>query len=60
MFRSDLRHLLIYRDCVAIRRPELAASQPDGDTIVMMAKGSWVMQAADGRDHFTMLFQRLQ
>ena len=57
---GDLSHLLVHGDRVAVRRAELAAGQPDGHAVVVMAEGSRVMQPADGRDHFAVFLQRLE
>ena len=56
----DLSHLLVDGDRVAVRRAELAAGQPDGHAVVVVAEGSRVMQPADRREHFAVFLQRLE
>ena len=58
--RGNLGHFLIDRNRVAIRRPELAAGEPNFLTVMMVAQSARMMQAADGRDHIAMLLQRLE
>ncbi len=43
MFGGELGHLLIDRDRIAIRWPQLATSQPDRDAVVMMTECARVM-----------------
>ena len=43
MLGSDFSHLLVHGNHVPIRRTKLATSQPNGNTIVMMAQCPGVM-----------------
>ena len=45
MLRGDLGHLLIDRDRVLIRRPELPAGQPNRDAVVVVTESTRMMQA---------------
>ena len=56
--RGHLGHELIDRDRVPFRRADLAAGQPDGAAVVVMAQPVRVMQAADRRDDLAVLLQR--
>jgi hypothetical protein len=58
--RRNFGHLLVHGDGVAGRRAKLAASQPDGDAVVVVSEGSRVMQPADGRDDFAVFLQWLE
>ena len=57
---GNLGHLLVHGDRVLVRGPEFAAGQPHRNAVVVMAQGTGMIQPADRRDHFPMLFQRLQ
>ena len=60
MLAADLRHLLIHRDGVAMRRADLGAGQEDVDAVVVVPETAGMVQAADGRDHVAEFLQRLE
>lgn len=60
MLRGHLGDLLVHRNRVAFRWPNLSPGEPNVDAVVMMAEAAWMMQPADGRDHIAMFLQRLE